>query len=544
MFAQLFPDPFVRRLTLAGCGLMALAPVALLVAGVFFGWNLLLNTLPRGYGPVRPAGEYETMALVTRVPGVVALDNHLVDAVGSSQPSYTSAYSSIKVERLRRTVTTAAQAEALLAEYNASLIVWDGGDTVMITTREPINEVLPATIPFDPALPEATADHAAAMVYLFSRDLWAAEFAAPQEDTLTAILLRTEALRRMGRNLNEALAELTAPGLDDPAVYVMEAILLQELGAFDDALAATQQAIQLAPDSPLGYIQQGRVHIIRAEIDEALADFDTALTLDPTALDALRGRAEAYTATYDLRAALQALDAAVAVDHTDAELYLWRGRTRADLGDLEGARAAFDMALDLANRSDLRAAILEARARANLQHEQYGAALDDYEALIDQVPDNEVYIARRGMVYWLQGDHDVARGIWEGGLASLDAAGLASSYNNRAWFLALEGIYEPALEYANISLSYDPVSPHTLHTRGYIYLETGRYAEAIGDFEDSLNYGIRHDPIYRDLGDAFFGLGQYADAIVFYEEYLTRTGYPPDLLTIRQRINEAQAALD
>lgn len=221
-------------------------------------------------------------------------------------------------------------------------------------------------------------------------------------------------------------------------------------GEFDRAIQAFEQGIHLRPDN--GWMQAGLGETYR---QRASSKCDRAPRGDGRALG---------SCSDDFVAGIEALDRAIALDPQDAWSLASRGESYRQLAGvtdlLEGPQnagiseryleqAIKDLDRAIALRDDYPWARL-CRGHLRKRLKDYDAALVDYQALVDQRPDNALFLAARGDLYRLTGRFRKAR-------ADLDEA-----------------------------LSRDPGNAWTLGRRGYVRLSLGRYQEAIEDFERAL----------------------------------------------------------
>ncbi|MDX2139744.1 MAG: tetratricopeptide repeat protein [Chloroflexota bacterium] len=75
---------------------------------------------------------------------------------------------------------------------------------------------------------------------------------------------------------------------------------------FDDAIVAMDDALALAPDNPLLYVERGQRILLIYEWDRALADFDRAIEIAPDYADAYYWRGILYASVPDASARPQA----------------------------------------------------------------------------------------------------------------------------------------------------------------------------------------------------------------------------------------------
>jgi tetratricopeptide (TPR) repeat protein len=481
-----------RRLIAVGCLLMLAPLLVAIVSALLVGWPLLFSILPRGMRPVPAAQADEVLVLVTDFNGQNGhnpagdLDRSLLDITGYF-------YYDLRIGRLNKQPSNQQAARRLGQTYQASIVIWGSYDASTYTVNY---EILNPIDPFEP-------EH-------FS-------FLLQQDEPLDWLYLETfsEALLRAHTvaysydysSAENALSRLPADTTLDPTIVAIYQANTARLQGYDfKALEILQQAVE---DDAADATVYALMSVLLYETGE------------PEAAD---------------RAMKEAL--ALAPDSTG--VYYARGLI--NLGEERYDEAVEDFTRLLDRFPDDQALLLQ-RAEAYVAMGDYSQAIDDYNRLIDLTPyDNYQYYMMRGNAYWEVGNVSAAHDDWQYTLDRNFGAN-ASGYNNLAWEMALQGYYEPALEYANTSLGMSPNNPDALHTRGYIYLGLSEWEDALEDFRKAMNNGLSYDPVYRDMGDAYFGMGDYQRAIDSYENYLQIAPYAEDYDDITQKLREARDLL-
>jgi len=82
---------------------------------------------------------------------------------------------------------------------------------------------------------------------------------------------------------------------------------------FDEALAAFDELVRLAPDFAEGWNRRATLHYLTGNLSASLADIDRTLKLEPRHFGALSGRGLVYLALGKEEPALAAFEAALAV---------------------------------------------------------------------------------------------------------------------------------------------------------------------------------------------------------------------------------------
>jgi Mlc titration factor MtfA (ptsG expression regulator)/regulator of sirC expression with transglutaminase-like and TPR domain len=136
---------------------------------------------------------------------------------------------------------------------------------------------------------------------------------------------------------------------DDRADALHErAMILDEEGRTEEALADLDEAIGLCPDFSIALADRGAIRAERGDVDAALADLDEALRFDPDDDAALLERAALLSEAGQHGRALADLDRAARVCPQDPVILRRRARVHLDLGDLQKALADSTEALRLA----------------------------------------------------------------------------------------------------------------------------------------------------------------------------------------------------
>ncbi len=254
-----------------------------------------------------------------------------------------------------------------------------------------------------------------------------------------------EALRLMPDNLTS----LRARGL-----------LLGDLGNLDAALVDLNKAIELSPkDGPL--LEAKAVVLARLNrYDEALAVLDAARKLAPNSIMPLVQRARIHSQQTDLDAAVDDLTQALTLDSNNAAVLLMRASVYQAKNQRDKALADVDQALKV--RPDLPLAI---RTRAVLlaESERIDEAVGELEKLRKLDPKDTLTLLQLATLYGHQKQSEKA----------IDA------------FTAL--------------LAAAPDDWRALAGRGDMYLNLGRQAEAIADYERSLKSQPRNHHVLNNL---------------------------------------------
>jgi tetratricopeptide (TPR) repeat protein len=561
-------DPFAMTMIWVGLALMSLPLLVGLCAAVIFGWPLSLALLPRDRQPVPAAGEFETLLVIAHFTGgngvstARDLDKRLVDQLDTSYLYNT------RTGLVSQPVSSEGEARDLGDRLQASFVMWGdaspGGQIELLFLRE-IEPGAPdrvlITVP-DNIDQSVLADWTRLLVGLLAYQSYDLNQSQIAFDALAGLsrdagidpaalaYFRAGTAYRSARPadaidiLEEALEE--APG--DPHLNALYAQALLDQGAVDETLAAINAAVESSPDSDALLLVRAGLLARLARFEEAIADYESILARDPDQLDALHGLVGVYTSLGEIDQATAALDQIIALSDPDYPLLIQRAELQAEGGDITAALEDFEAALEVAAGDSwpdgALSQVLYARGIVLLEAGLYQEAEADLAEVIRLNPADSRYVAAYGMVFWAQGESDQARGIWETNVSYFSSGVTAVDYNNLAWELALQGYYEPALDYSNRSLALDSTEPNSLHTHGYANLGLGNYEAALLDFDLALNHGLFYSEINRDIADALLGAGRYEEAVAYYERYFAENPYAYDRAEVTLRLTEARIAAE
>ena len=132
--------------------------------------------------------------------------------------------------------------------------------------------------------------------------------------------------------------KLSIPDMPDLAgVYFYQGLRHYDLGEWEKAITAFEEAIGIRPDSEVTYFSLG-VAYSRLEIwEEALASFTRAVELDPDYAEAYLGIGIAFSMLGWDKVALQALEKAIRIKPKYAQAHYALGLSYLKLGDKNSA---------------------------------------------------------------------------------------------------------------------------------------------------------------------------------------------------------------
>jgi len=110
------------------------------------------------------------------------------------------------------------------------------------------------------------------------------------------------------------------PGVTDPAELTQSALKKQEIGAFEEAVAILNKALEIDPQFVPAHFRMGSVYEEWDQRKEAITAYRNALDLDPNHLDARMGLASAYGKSRKNELAIQEYEKAAILKPTAPEI--------------------------------------------------------------------------------------------------------------------------------------------------------------------------------------------------------------------------------
>lgn len=302
-----------------------------------------------------------------------------------------------------------------------------------------------------------------------------------ESDNPRYLLARAAMLRQQGK-LAEALADVDAVIEANPeelAGYLLKSAILRQLDRPDDALAALAAAVAAVPDSPAPLQERGEVLREQGRFEEAIEAFTEVLLMEPHALLTRVFRAEAYLALEDTDRAMADVDAVLAEQPGLVAALRLRAQILAAEDKLDEAIAAME---ELIKQAPNEPALHMQLALYCVLAERPRRAIDAYNAVLADVPDNYLARRNRGDAYLTIGDHATA--VADFNKAYELQPDDASLLNNLAWVLATSPDDEVrdgqrAIELARRAAELTEYkAAHILSTLAAAYAETGDFAKA------------------------------------------------------------------
>ncbi len=363
-------------------------------------------------------------------------------------------------------------------------------------------------------------------------------------------------------------------------LYVDRGAGFYEIGDCQQAIAAYDLALSLAPQCVDAYCGRGNARRYVGDYIGSWEDFDIAVQLDPDCgvahigrglassfgpnhladpqVDFERGkdllaqptqaieyvmRGTARAQLLDPQGAIADYDRAIGLNPRLIVAYNNRGNLRQHLGDVDGAILDFSWVLKIDPRSEI---AYNNRAIIYTQIGQFSAAIADYTRAIELQPDFVSVYNNLGNNYCQMGETSLAIVQYSKAIA-LDPQ-FAVAYSNRANVHRIGGDLVAALVDYDRAIGLDPGLTVAYYNRGICHRQSGNHQAAIDDYTQTLALDPQYFYAYYHRGNARQYLGDKRGAIadytqtIYFDSHHLHAYY--NRAISRSEINDIQGAVD
>jgi tetratricopeptide (TPR) repeat protein len=315
--------------------------------------------------------------------------------------------------------------------------------------------------------------------------------------TRALLLADMNKLERGSTDLNEVIK--LAP--DNGPTYEAKAVVLARMKKYDEALATLDKAQELSPHSVMPLIERARIHTQQAKLDAAVEDLNQALAMDPGDVTVLMMRASLYQDKGDKGKALADVEHVLKLNPKSALAIRARAVLLAESDRIDEAVDELERLPQLDPKDTL--TLLQLAILYTAQKKP-AKAIETYTALLAVDPTDWRAFRGRADAYLELGnqaeahaDYEKARGELEK-LHKLNPKDTASLLQ-LAVLYAVEKKPAKSIETYTAALAVDPNEWHALRGRGDTYLNIGKQAEAIADYEKALKLEPKDHSILNNL---------------------------------------------
>jgi tetratricopeptide (TPR) repeat protein/S1-C subfamily serine protease len=292
--------------------------------------------------------------------------------------------------------------------------------------------------------------------------------------------------------------------------------VLAELGNYTQAIKACNRAIKINPQ-PLQYILRGEIHRNMGDTQEAIEDLNTALNLQPDNPFAYRQQGIAMSQEGNYQGALATLNKAISLQPDNAYAYVDRGVIYAQMGNELAFLEDFNKALNLEPDS---ASIYSKRGLARYYIQDFKGAIEDYTTAIGFAPESAyIYYKKLGDVRTAQKDFEGASQNYTEAIRL--QPNYAPAYVGRGIVRARVGNQQGMVEDFNQALSLQP-------DNAWLYSYRGDARFILRDFQGGMEDYNKAIALFPQVGYLYYTLRgnarqeqkDYKGAISDYNEAL------------------------
>ena len=295
------------------------------------------------------------------------------------------------------------------------------------------------------------------------------------------LALAHAALTKGDQRLLQSMAEQVIQNSPtDPRGYILRAEAEGSQAA--KAQADLNQAIEMAPQSALGYSAMGNFLRKQGKNEEARKYYELALDRDPGYFEPLTGIVSILMQQKQNVRALERVQEQIAKAPVNDSLYTLLGGLQVANRDLAGSESSLQQAVKL-NPNNLDAIIL--LAKVELARGEGEKALATAYRSIDSNPHNVTAYFFAGSVEELRGNPRKAEEVYRKALQVEPNYGPAA--NNLAYLMLENGENaDEALALARIARQKMPDSPSAADTLAWVYYQKGLYGVAATLLQEAL----------------------------------------------------------
>ncbi len=287
---------------------------------------------------------------------------------------------------------------------------------------------------------------------------------------------------------SRTLSNVTQPDLELARVWLNKGVALDDLGKYDEAIEAYDEAIRLNPNYAKAWFNKGLSLDDLGKYDEAAKAYDEAIRLDPNNATKPwfnKGLALDELGEYD--EAVKAYDEAIRLDPNNAaKAWFTKGLALDELGEYDEAVKAYDEAIKIDPNNATKAWFNKGLALDELG--EYDEAVKAYDEAIRLDPNNAAKAwFNKGLALDELGEYDEAVKAYDE-VIKIDPND-AKAWNNKGIVLDDLGIYDAAIEAYDEAIRLDPHYAMAWNNKGLALRKLDRTEEAEAAFAKAKELG-------------------------------------------------------
>ncbi|NET47466.1 MAG: tetratricopeptide repeat protein [Merismopedia sp. SIO2A8] len=368
------------------------------------------------------------------------------------------------------------------------------------------------------------------------------------EDSLT-LVYRCEALVNLAQyreaiaSCEDALVGNGHWGDESPALaWHLQGVAHTQLEQYFLAIAAYDQAVNLAPDNFKTWTEQGQVLDILERPEESLTSYTQAVALKPDHSRALVGQCGLFNQLAQYEAALAACEQAIAGDGEwgqEGAAQAWSQKSIALAGG-----GQFEASLAAANRAvGIHPTYPEAwnnRGAVLWYMERYDEALASTNRAIALDPTYARPWATQGTIRRAMTHYDLALEAYERSLQlNPDASEVWANRSLVLWHLE---DYDTAVLSANRAINLTPNLFQGWFNRAAALVALNRYDEALDSYEQAVELAPSNADAWTGLGVVLVELEQFDQAMLALQQALSLNAEQPLAIAVMEVLAEYESS--
>jgi tetratricopeptide (TPR) repeat protein len=314
---------------------------------------------------------------------------------------------------------------------------------------------------------------------------------------------------------NQAIAcyrqDIALDRKNDHAFFNLGALLCDQKGDYDGAVACFCAVIDLQPNDAKAWFNRGNVYSKLGRWDQAVADCSRAIDLDPKLAAAWGLRGASYFGLGQWDQAVADCSRAIELNAKHAKAWFYRGTAYLKLGRWDQAVA------DLANAIELDPKDYEAwnnRGTAYSHLGQWEKVVADYSRVIELDAKNANAWNCRGAAYSKLGQLDKAVADYSQA-TDLDPKYKIAWYNSGLTYCNL-GQLDQGVASLSKAIGLDPKYASALLCRGAAYSKLGQWDKAIADCSQAIDLDPKNAIAWSVRAASYDKLSQPDKALADY----------------------------
>ncbi len=262
--------------------------------------------------------------------------------------------------------------------------------------------------------------------------------------------------------------------------------------------------LQKYPDVSFAYTSRGGYHAQKGRYQAAIADYDQYITLRPHNLEGYHERGKTHLQFKQYEKGIRDFREALKIKSTHLKSYEFKGMAEMELGKYADAIETYTRLLQSPKGKKNHNAYLQ-RANAFAKLQNFQAAVNDYNKLLQLQPGNSTAYLRRGGIYFQLQQYDAA--LLDINKALEDNPKNAEALLNRAIVFASQNQHNQAISDFDSYLQLNPADAKTYNWRGISKTHIGDHTSAIEDFSKA----IQSQPaaaFYRNRANSYLQIGE------------------------------------